>query len=1093
MEGVVKAWGETVNIPTYKIGKPEKNPLFLEGRVYQGSSGVVYPYAVIEQVSDEKEDRAYTALFLENKYLKLMILPEIGGRVHMALDKVNGYHFIYHNRVIKPALVGLTGPWISGGLEFNWPQHHRPSTFAPVDWRIDESVDGSKTIWCSEIEIMSRMKGMHGITLHPDTAYFEVSVQLYNRTNLAQTFLWWANPAVPANENTQTVFPPDVHAVMDHGKRDVASFPIAKGVYYKVDYSPGTDISRYKNIPVPTSYMAHHSQYDFIGHYDHGKQVGMLHVADHHIVPGKKMWTWGSGSFGEAWERQLTDDDGPYVELMCGAYSDNQPDFAWLMPGEEKNFKQYFMPYRKIGPPKNANRDALINLEYENQTVRIFVFVTKSRSVTIRLQDSKEILLEKQVDITPESPFIEAVPVTSENIAGDIHLAVLEKNRELLSYTIREEEDTALPEAAKALGDPAAIETVEGLYLAGLHLEQYRHATYFPEPYYTEGVRRDPLNYHCNNALGLIQFRQGKFEAAKLTFEKAMEGITRHNKNPYDGEVFYNYGLVMKALGKPQEAFDAFYKAVWNAGWQDVGYFEMAKLACQKGELDDALEYTRRSLRRNYFHHKARHLRIAILRRMGQSNAALREASLALELDRMEFGAMWERYLLVQDPSFSQLTHQNPASLIEISLDYIAAGMYLEAMALLRRIPIPDPMAEYYLGWCHFLDGDIESASGVFLKAMTRPIDYCFPNQIDCIFAFKAALQLNPQDSRANYLLGNFFYSRRNYQAAIECWEKSAKLDPDFPTVFRNLGIAYFNVSQHPEQALEAYERAFDLDPTDGRVLYELDQLYKRLNHPPQGRLIRLENYNPLVEMRDDLTLEYISLLNLFSRYQQALSLLTERKFHPWEGGEGRVAEQYIYALIELAKIEISEKQFTQALALLERAQTYPENLGEGKLYGMVNNELNYYLGVVYKNFGVPNESRYHFRIAASGTQDLSAPIYYNDSPVTMAYYQGLAMQELGQNPEAISLFMKMIANGENHVNDNCKPDYFSVSLVDFLVFNIDLNRKNRIHCNYLIGLGYLGLKQSDKALEYFGKVLSEDSAHLGAICHSQVAKLMQQ
>ncbi|MCB0012362.1 MAG: DUF5107 domain-containing protein, partial [Anaerolineales bacterium] len=377
----VMAEAKRVVIPTYAVGEPEKNPLFLEKRVYQGSSGVVYPYPVIESVADAPVDREYTAVFLENRYLKLMILPELGGRLQMALDKSNGYHFIYYNQVIKPALVGLAGPWISGGIEFNWPQHHRPTTFMPVDWEIAENADGSKTVWCAEIEPMFNTKGMHGFTLYPDRAYVEMPVQLYNRSSEPQTFLWWANPAVHVNDDYQSIFPPDVHAVMDHGKRDVSEFPIARGTYYKIDYSPGTDISRYKNIPVPTSFMAYHSDFDFIGCYDHGVAAGMMHVANHHVVPGKKQWTWGKGDFGVAWDRQLTDEDGPYIELMCGAYTDNQPDFSWLMPGEEKRFAQIFMPFKGIGGAKNANRDAVLNLEIEGNTATIGIYLTRAQTV----------------------------------------------------------------------------------------------------------------------------------------------------------------------------------------------------------------------------------------------------------------------------------------------------------------------------------------------------------------------------------------------------------------------------------------------------------------------------------------------------------------------------------------------------------------------------------------------------------------------------------------------------------------------------------------------------------------------------------------
>ena len=211
---------------------------------------------MVEHIDDEAVMCSYRALYLENDYLKIMVLPELGGRIQMAYDKIKQRHFIYYNQVIKPALVGLTGPWISGGIEFNWPQHHRPSTFLPVDYRIENLPDGSGVIRVSEQERMFHQKGMATFILRPDSARLEIQGQLYNPTPWPQTFLWWANPAVAVNDAYQSVFPGDVHAVFDHGKRDVSAYPIATGTYYKVDYSAGVEISRYKNIPVPTSYMA---------------------------------------------------------------------------------------------------------------------------------------------------------------------------------------------------------------------------------------------------------------------------------------------------------------------------------------------------------------------------------------------------------------------------------------------------------------------------------------------------------------------------------------------------------------------------------------------------------------------------------------------------------------------------------------------------------------------------------------------------------------------------------------------------------------------------------------------------------------------
>lgn len=419
---MVKAWRETVVIPTYEVGTPEKNPIFLEKRVYQGSSGVVYPYPVIERISDEKVDKEWHAIWIENEYIKVMILPELGGRVQMAYDKIKKRHFVYYNHVIKPALVGLTGPWISGGIEFNWPQHHRPSTYLPVDSTIEENEDGSVTVWVSETEKMFHQKGMAGFTLRPGKAYLEIKGQLYNRTNVPQTFLWWANPAVAVNDYYQSVFPPDINAVFDHGKRAVSSFPIATGTYYKMDYSAGVDISNYKNIKVPTSYMGVNSMYDFEGGYENDTQAGMLHVANHHVSPGKKQWTWGNGDFGQAWDRNLTDEDGPYIELMAGVFTENQPDFTWLMPYEEKRFTQYFMPYRELGVVKEATKDLIMNIDFvddqgnvtqENTSgkVNFKVFATSKQEVRVCLFDKEGECYNKLLTLSPEEVLDETIEV----------------------------------------------------------------------------------------------------------------------------------------------------------------------------------------------------------------------------------------------------------------------------------------------------------------------------------------------------------------------------------------------------------------------------------------------------------------------------------------------------------------------------------------------------------------------------------------------------------------------------------------------------------------------------------------------------------
>lgn len=287
MYGSVKVWQETITLPTWTAGEEDVNPMFLEKRVYQGSSGAVYPYGVIDTLTGKREMRDYQAVWMENDFIRVMLLPELGGRIHRAYDKVQQRDFVYYNEVVKPALVGLLGPWISGGIEFNWPQHHRPTTFMPVDFTQQQGEHGEYTVWMGEVEPMRGLQVMTGFTLYPDRALIEITGKVFNGNATPRHFLWWANPAVKGGDDHQSVFPPDVTAVFDHGKRDVSAFPIATGTYYKVDYSAGVDISRYKNVPVPTSYMAEKSDYDFVGAWHHGERGGLLHVADHHVSPGK--------------------------------------------------------------------------------------------------------------------------------------------------------------------------------------------------------------------------------------------------------------------------------------------------------------------------------------------------------------------------------------------------------------------------------------------------------------------------------------------------------------------------------------------------------------------------------------------------------------------------------------------------------------------------------------------------------------------------------------------------------------------------------------------------------------------------------------
>lgn len=1086
----VKIWEESIIIPTYEVGEADKNPMFLESRVYQGSSGKIYPYPTIEKIHDTRTEKAYQAVWLENEYLKLMILPELGGRIQRAFDKTNQYDFVYYNHVIKPALVGLCGPWISGGIEFNWPQHHRPTTYSPVDYMLIEHEDGSKTCRICDVDQMYGTKGEASFTLYPGKAYIEIKGQLYNPTPMPQTFLWWANPAVPVNDYTQSIFPPDVHAVMDHGKRDVSRFPIATGVYYKHDYSEGIDISRYKNIPVPTSYMAEKSEFNFVGGYDYQVGAGILHVADHHISPGKKQWTWGCGDFGKAWDRNLTDEDGPYIELMTGVYTDNQPDFTWLKPMEEKTFTQYFMPYKTVGPVKNASIHAVINLETKENEIRIVAYGTQEYpDARILLTYGKETLLDEITLLSPVHTYEKTLHTGVEDETR-LTLKVLSGERELVSYTPLKKEVPKLPSPAKAADEPEKIMTNEELYLTGLHIEQYRHATYRPDPYYIEGLKRDPEDIRINNAYGSLLMRRGCFEEAEEHFRKALKRAVWKNPNPYDSEPYYNLGLVLLYQRRIEEAFDAFYKATWSGEQQEMSFYYLSCIESMRGNYESALELVEKGLVRNSHNVKARALKVYLLRRLDRTEEAGALIVENLKVDSFDYISRLESAYLEPGRQeeirleISRLARGFHENYLMAARHYAEFGAYEAAAQTLDQCSGKWPMLYYYKAYYLKLMGKdgSEALKEALKQAEGCSTDYCFPNKLEDISVLKFAAERNTEGANANYYLGNLYYDKLQYRTALSYWEQSARLNPRFPTVWRNLSLAYYNKEKDRVRAREAMEKAYGLNPDDARIFLELDQLYKKLDMPAAERLEKYEAARDVFMKRDDLMIEYATLLNLMGRYGEAYEFIMSYKFHPWEGGEGKVTAQYVVSLVELARQAMAEKEWGAAEEYLTKALKYPENLGEGKLEGTKDNHINYYLGVIMENQGKTEDARAYFETAGVGTDEPAGMMYYNDQPADMIYYQGLAKEKLGKPVEARARFYKLLDYGEQHMFDPMKIEYFAVSLPDFLIYEEDLDKKNKAHCNYLIGLGKMGLGDMEGAKKALEETIRLDHAHLNAI-----------
>lgn len=1088
-------------LPTYPPGTAERNPMFLEKRVYQGSSGKVYPVPFIDRIDPQKRDQAWDAVTLENDFIKIVILPEIGGRIHVGQDKTNGYDFFYRQPSIKPALVGLAGPWMSGGVEFNWPQHHRPGTWMPADVQVEHHPNGAITVWLSEHDPLNRLKGMHGVCLYPDRAYVELKVRAYNRTPHVQTFLWWANVATRVHELYQSFFPPDVYYVADHAKRAMSEFPLCQDRYYGVDYrgrakqgvpaseTPGqfvplpgryaaNDLSWYANIPVPTSYMCMGTRENFFGGYDHARQAGVIHIANPHISPGKKQWTWGNQAFGYAWDRNLTDPDekdeyGPYIEIMAGVYTDNQPDFSFLMPGETKTWSQFWYPIQKIGPAHKANLDASLSLVVTDRKAEVGVSVSRVfPEAQVTLSAGRRMLEVWRGKLAPGQSLLEEFALPAGVNATDLRLTVAENNREVLVYTPKPRVRGKVPPPATEPPLPKDISGNDELYITGLHLEQYRHATRMPELYWREAIRRDPGDSRCHLALGKWHLRRGELSLAEEHLQAAVERLIRRNPNPYDGEPYYQLGLTLRAQGRDDEAYAAIYKATWNHAWQAAGYHALAEIDCRRQDWATALDHLNHALRANTDNLRARDLRVLVLRRLGRVEEAQAQLHDTLALDPLDW---WAREL-----AGHPLTCDTQVRL-DLALDYSRAGFLDEAVAVLAQAtPEPAsgtaPLVHYYLGWLQTLRGDDTAAKKHYAAAAKASPDYCFPCRLEEITILQAAIAINSRDARAPYYLGNLFYDRRRFVEAIRLWEKAVKLDPGYSVAWRNLGIGYFNILRQPKKALAAYDRAFRVAPQDARVFYERDQLWKRLGRRPADRLREFAAHPVLVEQRDDLTVELCALYNQTGRPQEVQRRVGARQFQPWEGGEGQALGQHVRAHLLLGRQALDDRDAVRAKGYFTAALGSPRSLGEAKHLLANQSDIHFWLGEAAAALGDGEAARQHWRDSANFRGDFQEMSVRAFSEMT--YHSARSLERLGRKAAAKKLLRELLAYAKCLAQAPAKIDYFATSLPTMLVFDDDLQRRQLITATFLQAQAHLGLGRAAEAKKLLSKVLRLDPNH---------------
>ncbi len=1077
----VKVWETQAVIPTYLAGDPEPNPMFFFGRESQGAQGPVYPYPMYDSLTGKKVDKSYTMVYLENEYIRIGILPEVGGRIFEGLDKTNNYNFIYRQHVIKPALIGLIGAWISGGVEWNIPHHHRASTFIPVQYKIEENPDGSKTVWVGELEVRQRMRWAVGYTLRPGKAYLEARVRIVNRTPEVNTMLCFTNVAVHANEQYQVIFPPSTQFGTYHTKNQFTEWPVSHSKFSGADFTKGVDISWYKNHTEANSVFAWNYQDDFFGGYDHGKNAGTMSIADHNIIPGKKFFTWGNGPFGRTWDKILTDDDGAYLEMMVGAYSDNQPDYSWLQPYETRSFSMQWYPFRDIGGVKKANLDAAVNLDVDKGQAKVGFYTTSAHPAAhVTLRAGSNMLLEETVAIDPGKPYTKQVTVPAGVDEHDLMASISADGKELVSYSPVRLTPEAKPKPVTPPPAPAEIKTNEELYLTGLRAQQFHSPTVDPMPYWQEALRRDPGDTRVHTALGITAFKQARYAEAERHFRKAIERLTDRYTTPKDAEAIYYLGATLKAEGKTDEAYTYLFKATWSQAWKAAGYYGLASIATARGDLNAALDFVNRSIDSNALNIRAQNLKAALLRHTGSSKEALElVATAAHKADPLDVRTQAEIWLASRDDGsatiFASTMNTHPATAQETAAEYMDDGLFQDGADVLSKMiaAAPDkskvhPMAYYYLAYFETKLGQTDKAAEHYKLAKTMPPDYVFPFQNEAIVVLRKAAAANPDDPRAPYYLGNLLYDWQP-EEAVKVWHASAAIDPSFAIVHRNLATAYMHLKSGADlpKAIAELEKAVACERRYPLHFTELDELYEQAGASLAKRDGVFAANAATVALRDDAENRAIAVKVALGQYDEAIRMMTGRRFAVAEGVNLNVDEHWTVAHLLRGRQSMDAKQYTQALADFQAAVAVPDNLplGLAGSAGLHNAAAAYWTGSAYEALGDHKKATECWqRAAASVPVRRRRAAQLDLARQADLYYQALALREVGKIDDAKSILQGLVTVGQQALAASQPTPAADMS-----------PRARRAMAHYIAGLGYLGLDDRSGAATELGQAVQTD------------------
>ncbi len=950
-----RAWLGAFNLPAYVEGPPNPNPPFDLFRLWR----LNYPYTIRDNVTDQREQRSWRALFLENDYLRCIVLPDFGGHLYSCTDKINNAEVFYANPSIKLAKISYRGAWAAFGIEFNYPVSHNWMTASPVDFATTTGSDGSASVWVGNIDRVYGTQWRTTLTLRPDRALLEQHTTLYNHSDLRHRFYWWTNAAVEAWDDTQIIYPMEVTA--SHGFRDLDTWPVD---------SRGTDNSVVGNhIYGPVSRFSHGSREPWMAVYHPRTRAGVVHYSSPTDLPAKKIWSWGSDPRGLAWRTALSDNDSAYVEIQRGLFR-NQETYGFLEPQDAVSFSEYWMPIRQIGDVSAANPYAILRVRRGGTTdsaatgdageprrpisrVSLDGSLHLAMNVTRDLPDAWVIVLQngemvtrQRVSLVPEATFIASYPELASTEPYTIELRDAERHLLLRHtegvYDIDPIEDFDLGPQPEVTYPPPR-ERTDGDWLE-LGLEEERQGRRLEAlALYREGLERFPDSTGLNKANGRLSVILKQFGAAVAPLEKALALVSN------DYEAHYYLGLALMEEGENRRARLALERSQSYGTFRAPSLLALAGLLAREGERERALEHLMELTGEDPRTIRGGGLEAAMLRSLGFEDVARATVEHWLAIDPTSSFLRHEAVLLEltsedgdedtgalaggADALWRHLA-ADPERILAIAVDYMRMGLYRDALELLSRrypsgsgviaepgMPRPEeyPLIAYYRGYCREAMG--ESGAADFDEAASQPTTYVFPNRPETRRVLRAALAHNSDDVNARFLLGSWYLSGGMAERALEEWEIVRGLDPTMSVLHFNMGYTVLRTGRSPDSAVELFREGTAADPNNVGLYFGLEEAMTAAGASASARADAILTYPEPGAMPPDLVFRLARLLNEAQRFDEADRLFYDRFFAREEGGTN-VREVFLEVKIGRAANLAEQGRCTEALELIEGLAT---------------------------------------------------------------------------------------------------------------------------------------------------------------------------